>query len=375
MAIELRMPALSPTMEKGTLAKWLVAVGDVIEPGGIVAEIETDKATMEVEVADPGRIVELLLPEGSEDVPVGTVIALIAENDDPLSEPVAAAPPAPSVSIGSPSPNTTPLVQRIAGVMAIDLDGIVGSGPHGRIVRADLKLPRLVGERPDVEPFVPRSASQNFASSPAVNDRIVPFVLTAKCDLDRLLGLLSELNLEMEASGLVLTVGDLLIKAVAKALVAVPETNVCFDGDDIRHCSRVDISPAVATAGGLVWPVMRGVERLSLSTIARQSRDLAARARDGSLDPEDRFGGTASIIDLGTYGIDGIVPALDQSRALAFGTAAGSRLPWDKDGEIALAAIMSVTAIFDPRAIDELAAAQCMRALKDRIENPLQLVA
>ncbi len=433
MAIELKMPALSPTMEKGTLAKWLVAEGDTVNAGDLIAEIETDKATMEFEAVDNGRIAKLMIAEGTDDVAVGSVIALLADEGEQMAAASLEPAPAPVVAPGSapvqastlgaqpapvPAPSSkpaaadtpplarrvspadrikvSPLAARIADAKGIDLAGIAGTGPNGRIVRADLGIASLTAARtPSAPAAVAPPAAAIIAPPPkgvpvetiklssmrktiarrlTESKQSVPhFYLTARCNLDPLLKLRGELNAGLAARDIKLSVNDLVIKAMALALVAVPDANVQFGGDELRRFGRVDISMAVAIDGGLITPVIRGVDGLSLSAIAQASKALAAKARDGKLMPEDYRGGTASISNLGMFGIDEMFPVINPPQALILGVGAGIEQPWNVGGEIALATIMAATASFDHRAIDGAVGAQFMAAIRDFIESPLQI--
>jgi pyruvate dehydrogenase E2 component (dihydrolipoamide acetyltransferase) len=431
MAIELKMPALSPTMEKGTLAKWLVAEGDMVKPGDLIAEIETDKATMEYEAVDEGRIASLIVPEGTDNVAVGTVIALLAGEGEMVPQPareeaapapavpveaahpqVAAPPPAASpplqhaLEVSAPRTRIapadrikiSPLALRIAEAKGIDLGGITGSGPNGRIVRTDLGITPILVPQPVVSAPVAMAAPiADIAPPPAgvpvetvklssmrktiarrltESKQTVPhFYLTARCNLDPLLKLRIELNASLSARGVKLSVNEMLMKAMALALVEVPDANVQFGGDELHRFSRVDISMAVAIDGGLITPIIRNVAALSLSAIAAESKTLAAKARDGRLAPEEYQGGTVSISNLGMFGIDEMFPVINPPQALILGVAAGVEQPWKVDGQIGLATIMAATASVDHRAIDGAIAAQFMVALRKFIENPINLLA
>ena len=431
MAVELEMPALSPTMEKGTLAKWLVAIGDEIKSGDVIAEIETDKATMEFEAVDEGRIASLLIAEGTDDVPVGTIIATLAEDGEAVAGvPAITAPPSAAeadaaleeqtlppratpepvpVPVADPVPapafvahadnqtvHATPLARRIASFKGLSLSSLKGSGPRGKIVKADLGLPSLLS-RPStimaqakqpqaavvydppagvpVESVKLTTMRKTIARRLSESKQTVPhFYLTARCNLDPLLKLRSELNESLAARGIKLSVNDFMIKALAKALAEVPDANVQFGGDMLHRFSRSDISMAVAIDGGLITPVIRDAASLSLSAIAEQSKALAAKARDGKLEPGDYEGGTASISNLGMFGIDEMFPVINPPQALILGIGAGIEQPWKVDGEMALATIMSATASFDHRAIDGAAAAAFMAAFKSLVENPLLII-
>jgi pyruvate dehydrogenase E2 component (dihydrolipoamide acetyltransferase) len=430
MAIELKMPALSPTMEKGTLAKWLVAEGDMVKVGDLVAEIETDKATMEMEANDAGRIAKLVVAEGTDNIAVGTTIALLSDANAPaaetvfekpvfaLSAQVAAASTAvliaPEAASSSrqivselaprhrgPSPadrvKVSPLAQRLAYAKGIDLAGIVGTGPNGRIVRADLGIAApagagiLVVQAPATAPSiaviappptgVPRetvklsSMRKTIARRLSESKQTVPhFYLTVRCNLDPLLKLRGELNDALAARGIKLSVNDMLIKVLALTLLQVPEANVQFGGEVLHRFARADIAMAVAIDGGLITPVIVDAGNLPLSVIAQRSKLLAQKARDGQLLPEEYQGGTASISNLGMFGIDEMFPVINPPQALILGIGAGVEQPWKVNGEIALATVMSATASFDHRAIDGAVAAQFMAALRNLIENPLLII-
>ncbi len=425
MATELTMPALSPTMEKGTLAKWLVAEGDMVQAGDLIAEIETDKATMEFEAAEGGCIAKLVIAEGTDDVAVGSVIALLAGADDTAPElamaestpaappetlapaPVPVATPQPAADIPAaesvhkrPSPagriKVSPLAARIADAKGIDLAALSGSGPNGRIVRADLGIASLL-TAPAAPVTSVATATQVIAAPPAgvpvetvklssirktIARRLtesktsVPhFYLTSRCNLDPLLALRGQLNAALEGRGIKLSVNDLLIKALALALQEVPDANVQFGGDVLHRFARVDVSMAVAIDGGLVTPVLRDVGALSVSAIAIQSKALAAKARDGKLTPDDYEGGTVSLSNLGMFGIDEMVPVINPPQALILGAAAGIEQPWKVDGNITLATIMAATASFDHRAIDGAVGAAFMRSFQMFVENPMRLAA
>lgn len=411
MSIELKMPALSPTMERGTLAKWLVSVGDPVKPGDLLAEIETDKATMEVEAVDEGRIAAIVVAAGTEDVCVGTVIAVLGDSDGVASTPqsyeiVAAEPGAGSSAISPEMHSATrgasadgieasPLARRIAKAKGVDLKGVAGSGADGRIVLVDLGVPapRPQGLRgpasikPALEPKIapphdiPFDATALSSMRRTIARRLteakqsVPhFYLSVHCVLDGLLRLRAELNADLAPHGVKLSVNDFLLRAMAIAMVRVPEVNVQFAGDELYSFRRVDIAMAVAIEGGLITPVLRDVASLSLSAIARQSKALARKAHDGALMPEEYQGGTASLSNLGMFGIDDMIPVINPPQALILGAGASRVTPWTVDGGIELATVISLTASFDHRAIDGAVAARFMSALRDTLENPITLL-
>jgi len=427
MPIELTMPALSPTMEKGTLARWLVRIGDAISPGDTIAEIETDKATMEYEAADEGVIVSIAVAEGSQDVPVGTVIATVAiageqapnlmegeakatppppEPGSPVAEPAVAPAPVnesaipaePLAQTDNSMVNASPLARRIAGMRGISLQGLAGSGPRGRIVKADLGIPSLLASAqqtiaPAAVPMSPAPIYDPPGGVPVETVKLttmrktiarrlteskshVPhFYLTVRCNLDPLLQLRISLNDGLASRGIKLSVNDMLIKAMATAMALVPDVNVQYGGDVLHRFSRQDIAMAVAVEGGLVTPVIRDAGALSPSAIAQTSKALALKARDGKLSPEDYQGGTASLSNLGMFGVDEMFPVINPPQALILGVAAGIEQPWKVDGQLALATIMAATASFDHRAIDGATGAQFMAAFRELVESPMQLVA
>ena len=359
MAIDITMPALSPTMESGTLAKWLIKVGDAVKPGDVIAEIETDKATMEVEAVDEGVVAEILVAEGTEEVKVNAVIArLQGEGEEaapapkpaaapaPVAAPAPAPAPAPAVPASiaaAPAPAkpltpqgplarniASPLARRVAQLMGVDLGSVTGTGPGGRIVKADVEA--AAGRAPvaQIAAAAPAPAAPALASAPVVlpptdvpfeavklsnmrktiarrltesKQQVPHFYLTVDVRLDALLKLRAELNKALEFRGIKLSVNDMLVKAEALALLQVPDANVSFAGESLRKFSRADISVAVAIPGGLITPVIRDAANKSLSRIATEMKDLAARAKEGKLQPPEYTGGTASISNLGMYGI------------------------------------------------------------------------
>lgn len=425
MATELKMPALSPTMEKGTLAKWLVAEGDRVKAGDLIAEIETDKATMELEAVDDGRVAGLVIAEGTDDVPVGTVIALLAEDDGPAPEPVLAdsiaeqAADPPSAAARAPEPDqpqlapalsaavsrispserlkVSPLALRIAEAKGISLDGIIGTGPNGRIVRSDLGIvPLTRSQSKTPAPAMGAPVNATTAPLPAgvpvetvkltamrrtiarqlteAKQTVPHFYLTVRCNLDPLLKLRKELNRTLEARGFKISVNDMLLKAMALALAEVPDANVQFGGDELHRFRHIDIAMAVAIEGGLITPVFRDAGALSISAIAQMSKTLAGRARDGTLTPEEYQGGTASLSNLGMFGIDEMVPVINLPQALILGIGAGVEQPWKVAGALGLATVMAATASFDHRAIDGAVAAEFMTAFRRYVETPLLIV-
>ncbi|WP_076073165.1 pyruvate dehydrogenase complex dihydrolipoamide acetyltransferase [Sphingomonas montana] len=448
MPIELKMPALSPTMEEGTLAKWLVKEGDTVASGDLLAEIETDKATMEFEAVDEGVIVKLLVAEGADGVKVGTVIAIIAEEGEDASaaaapasatespaaapEPIAAAsaasppvaekgyganpetdtPPATKEEIGGAQPasggdriKASPLARRLADAAGVDLASLTGSGPKGRIVKADVEAgpkakpaaaatpaPKAEEAKPAPVAAAPAPASapagvpsetiklsnmrKTIARRLAESKQTVPhFYLTVDCNLDALLKLRGELNAGLESRGIKLSVNDLLIKALGVALTEVPDANVQFAGDTLIKFGRADVSMAVAIPGGLITPVITDVANKPLSKIASEAKDMAARARDGKLAPEEYQGGTASISNLGMFGIKQFDAVINPPQAMILAVGAGELRPYVVGKELVVATVMTATGSFDHRAIDGAVGAQLMAAFKRLVERPIGMLA
>ena len=444
MPISIKMPALSPTMEEGTLAKWLVKVGDKVASGDIMAEIETDKATMEFEAVDEGTITAISVAEGTEGVKVGTIIATLAGDDEDASAApaVAKAEPAPaaksetaptparpelvegpsSASTAAPAPEVkdgtstssaqagegrviaSPLAKRIAAEKGIDLSTIKGTGPGGRIVKADVE-----GAQPGAAPAAAPAATAAPAAAPAsapaqatvIPDFGIPFedqklsmmrktiarrltestqtvphiYLTVDVRLDALLKLRGELNGALAARGVKLSVNDLLIKALGQALVQVPKCNVAFAGDTLRQYSRADISVAVSIPGGLITPIITDAGSKSASAISIEMAALAARAKEGKLQPHEFQGGTASLSNMGMMGIKHFEAVINPPQGMIMAIGAGEARPYVVDGALAIATVMSATGSFDHRAIDGADGAQLMSAFKMLVENPLGLVA
>jgi len=436
MAINIQMPALSPTMEEGTLAKWLVKEGDTVSSGDLLAEIETDKATMEFEAVDEGVIGKIMVPEGTDNVKVGTVIAVLVEDGESVPADAGAAAPAPpraDTPAAKPEPASTPkaepevakasapapaapaasgdrvkaspLARRIAAQGGIDLSAIAGTGPNGRIVKADLEgakpgatAPQSAATpaaAPAAAPAAPAHApvaAQDFGIPHEVeklsnmrktiarrlteSKQQVPHIyLTVDVRLDALLKLRGELNAALAASGVKLSVNDLLIKALAKSLLAVPKCNVQFAGDQLLKFSRADISVAVSIPAGLITPIITDAGGKSVSTISTQMKDLAARAKDGKLKPEEFTGGTASLSNMGMMGIKQFEAVINPPQAMIMAIGAGEKRPYIVDDALGIATVMSATGSFDHRAIDGADGAELMKVFKELVEAPLGLVA
>ncbi len=430
MAIEIKMPALSPTMEEGTLAKWLVKPGDTVSSGDLLAEIETDKATMEFEAVDEGTIAQILVPEGAEGVKVGTVICVMAEEGEDASSvkaaPKAAAPlatpaaveaqsapsvPAPAATTVAASPvagasdrvKATPIARRIAATKGVDLASIKGSGPNGRIVKADVEnlgAPAVQSAAPTSAPAasavsvavpapvvaqdfgIPHVAEKLSSMRKTIARRLteskqqVPHIyLTVDVRLDALLKLRGELNASLTSRGVKLSVNDMLIKAQAIALMQVPECNVQFAGDQLLKFSRADISVAVSIPSGLITPIIKGADTKSLAAISTEMKDLGARAKEGKLKPEEYQGGTASISNMGMMGIKQFEAVINPPQAMILAIGAGEQRPYVVDGALQIATVMSATGSFDHRAIDGADGARLMAVFKELVENPLGMLA
>lgn len=427
MPIELKMPALSPTMEEGTLAKWLVKEGDAVSSGDILAEIETDKATMEFEAVDEGTIAKILVAEGTDGVKVGAPIALLAgEGEDvsaapvpatpqaeapkaPKREPEAAkepekapveTPPAPAAAAAPAKSGdrikASPLARRLAEAQRIDLSTITGSGPGGRIVRADLgdKAGGTAGSKPAAAPTLqPQAASVEPGEIPHERVKLsnmrktiarrlteskqqVPHIyLTVDINLDALLKLRSELNKGLEARGVKLSVNDMLIKALAAALIEVPECNVAFGDGELVMFKRADISVAVSIPGGLITPIIAGAEDKSLSRISTEMKELASLAKEGKLQPNQYQGGTASLSNMGMYGIKQFEAVINPPQGMIMAIGAGEKRPYVVNDSLQIATVMSATGSFDHRAIDGADGARLMQAFKRLVEHPLGMLA
>ena len=452
MPIELKMPALSPTMEEGTLAKWLVKEGDTITSGDIMAEIETDKATMEFEAVDEGVLAKILVAEGTDEVAVGTVIALIAEegedagdieaskadaapgkkaepdknddadkkaspekkeepdkksddadDDDGKAEKRPAPPPSPTPaddgSKAPPAPSkdgervkASPLARRLAEQQGVDLTALSGSGPKGRIVKADVdaaagqgapaakgaaaapaaaepgEIPHEVEKLSNMRKTIARRLSEAKQTVPHI-------YLTVDIRLDALLKLRAELNAALEAREIKLSVNDLLIKALAQALLQVPACNVAFDGDKLIRYSRADISVAVSIPGGLITPIVVDAGNKPVSAISVEVKELAGRAKEGKLQPHEYQGGTASISNMGMFGIKAFDAVINPPQGMIMAIGAGEKRPYVIDDSLQIATVMSATGSFDHRAIDGADGAQLMQAFKALCESPLGMLA
>ena len=436
MSIEILMPALSPTMEEGTLAKWLVKEGDTVSAGDLLAEIETDKATMEFEAVDEGVIGKLLVAEGTEGVKVNSPIALLLEDGESASDAKAAAPKAEAApKADAPKAETasaeakeapaaptspdgerifaSPLARRIAADKGLDLTGVQGSGPHGRIVKADVegaapqqaKAATADASKTDAPKSAPASAAmpagpstdavlkmyegrtyteveldgmrKTIAARLTEAKQTIPhFYLRRDIELDALMAFRSKLNAQLDARGVKLSVNDFIIKACALALQQVPAANAVWAGDRVLQLTPSDVAVAVAIEGGLFTPVLKDAEMKSLSALSAEMKDLAARAKSKKLAPHEYQGGSFAISNLGMFGIDNFDAVINPPHGAILAVGAGVKKPVvGKDGALAVATVMSVTLSVDHRVIDGALGAQLLQAIKDNLENPLAMLA
>ncbi|WP_207478786.1 pyruvate dehydrogenase complex dihydrolipoamide acetyltransferase [Arenibaculum pallidiluteum] len=452
MPIEILMPALSPTMTEGNLAKWHKKEGDEVKAGDVIAEIETDKATMEVEAVDEGRLGRILVAEGSQGVAVNTPIALLLEEGEdasaaaskpapaPAAQPAASPAPAPAPAAPSPQPAAapaqasaqapapkpaaavpkagerviaSPLARRMAEQAGLDLAALSGSGPGGRIVKADIEAAVAGGgaRKPAATPApapaaaAPAAAPAPTPAKPAGSDtrdfvtklgmrftevpnsgirktiarrlseakQTVPhFYLTIDCELDRLLKVRSELNARSDEYKL--SVNDFVIRASAIALKKVPAANAAWTDDAILMFEDADVSVAVATPTGLITPIIKQAHAKGLAQISNEMKDLAKRARDGKLKPEEYQGGTFSVSNLGMYGVRDFGAIINPPQACILAVGAGEQRPVVRDGALAVATVMSCTLSVDHRVVDGAVGAEFLAAFKKLVEDPLSML-
>ncbi|MGC9447156.1 pyruvate dehydrogenase complex dihydrolipoamide acetyltransferase [Cereibacter johrii] len=444
MATEILMPALSPTMEEGTLAKWLKKEGDEVRSGDIIAEIETDKATMEFEAVDEGILGKILIAEGTAGVKVNTPIAVLVEEGESADavssakvpepqEPADEAAPAQGAPKEAPAPApaakaaeakaarsegervfASPLARRIAKEKGIDLAAVKGSGPRGRIVKADVE-----GAQPSAAPAAkaeaaaPKAEAPAAAAAPVVSpaasaasvaklfaDRdyeevtldgmrktiaarlseakqtIPHFYLRREVALDALMAFRADLNAKLESRGVKLSVNDFIIKACAVALQQMPNANAVWAGDRILRLKPSDVAVAVAIDGGLFTPVLRDAHQKSLSALSAEMKDLAARARTKKLAPHEYQGGSFAISNLGMFGVENFDAVINPPHGSILAVGAGIRKPVvGKDGAITTATMMSMTLSVDHRVIDGALGAEFLKAIVENLENPIAMLA
>ncbi len=434
MPIKVLMPALSPTMTEGNLAKWHKSEGDTVESGDVIAEIETDKATMEVEAVDEGTMGKILVPAGTEGVKVNQLIAVLledGENDNDMdavineggattptpeakpkeaapAEKVATAPQAPASS----TPNTksgnrvyaSPLARRIAADKDIDLANVTGSGPRGRIVKADIEsfnansgggasapqvgastnVPQPTGDQ-KINEFgmvyseIPNNNIKKITASRLVESKsTVPhFYLTIECQIDELMRtrkIMNEQGAKLKDNAYKLSVNDFVVKACANALKAYPAANVSWTDDAVRQFIHSDISVAVSTPNGLITPIVKQAENKGLKDISAEVKDLAGRAREGKLKPEEFMGGTFSVSNLGMFGIKDFKAIINPPQACILAVGAGAQKPYVADGEVKIGTFMTCTLSVDHRAVDGAVGAEYLQILKTYIENPAAML-
>jgi len=439
MPVNILMPALSPTMEKGNLAKWLKKEGDKVKAGDVIAEIETDKATMEVEAVDEGTIAKIMVAEGTADVPVNQVIAVLAEEGEDASAAAKAAPSAPKPQTAAPkaeapksapaqqvAPERTsapksngsggrvfssPLARRLAKDAGIDLSRVSGSGPHGRIIARDVEsaksggaqmrapsAPSGGGTMPGVSvpsddqiralyeegsyESIPHDSMRKTIARRLLESKLtIPhFYLTADCDIGSLLRVREEINASAPTDkdgkpAFKLSVNDFVIKAMAVALQKVPDANATWTEGAMLKHKHSDIGVAVAIPGGLVTPVIRHAEGKSLSAISNEMKDYAARAKAKKLKPNEFQGGTTAISNLGMYGVKDFAAVINPPHATILAVGAGEERAVVREGQIVAASIMSVTLSCDHRAVDGALGALLLAAFREAIEKPLSLMA
>lgn len=441
MSTNILMPALSPTMTEGTLARWMVKEGDEVSAGDVLAEIETDKATMEVEAVDEGRIAKIVVAAGTENVAVNSVIAVLADEGEDLKEAAAsveaapapspkpapapeaksepapvsapAASPAPAPASAAPAASTkgkgerifaSPLARRLASIEGLDLSAISGSGPHGRIVKADIEAAIASGGAKAAPSVADTKApAAEAASAPAVaaaanpyepefelvklnnmrktiakrlseSKQTVPhFYLSMDCELDELLALRKKLN-DRADGAYKLSVNDLIIKAAGIALRKVPAANASWSDEGLKLYKSADVSVAVAIEGGLITPVMRNADGKGLEVISNEMKALAQKARDGKLQPEEYQGGTFSISNLGMFGVKSFEAVINPPQACILAIGAGEQRAVVKDGAVQIATVMTVTLSVDHRAVDGAVGAEYLAAFKKLIEEPLSML-
>ena len=445
MPINITMPALSPTMEEGNLAKWLIKEGDTVKSGDIIAEIETDKATMEVEAVDEGTVAKIVVPAGTEGVKVNALIAVLAVDGEDVSAAASgagsaapapkaaeapkteAAPAAPAPAAAAPVPAaapaaapaggnrtfSSPLARRLAKESGIDLSAISGSGPHGRVVKSDVEAavsgrgakaapaaaaPQAAAPAPAAAPkgasdesvlklfepgsyeLVPHDGMRKVIAKRLVESKqTVPhFYVTVDCELDALMSLRAQLNdaapRKDGAPSYKLSVNDMVIKAMALALRDVPDANVSWTETNMVKHKHADVGVAVSIPGGLITPIIRKAEEKTLSAISNEMRDLGKRAKDRKLKPEEYQGGTSSVSNMGMMGVKQFAAVINPPHATILAVGAGEQRPVVKNGQLAVATVMTVTLSTDHRCVDGALGAELLQAFKGYIENPMGML-
>ena len=422
MSINILMPALSPTMTEGKLAKWHVKTGDSVKSGQVICEIETDKATMEVEAVDEGRIGQIVVAEGTEGVKVNAVIAVLLEEGEksapvvvaaaapaaaPASKAAAPTPAAPAPKPAAPAPQpaaasggarifASPLAKRIAADKGVNLAGIKGSGPNGRIVKADVEgaRPGAAGAAPAAAP-APRAtpAAQPIFTAPGdiriphtairkviarrmlESKQTVPhFYLTVEFEIDALLAARQAINAVAEKKGTKVSVNDMVIKACAKALRDHPDCNASWTEDEMIQYGAVDISVAVATDRGLITPIVRNADMKGLAQIASEMKDLAARAKVGKLKLDEFQGGGFTISNLGMFGVKDFAAIINPPQAMILAVGAGEERVVARKGQMVIRSMMNCTLAVDHRVVDGALGAQYLQTLRSYVEQPASML-
>ncbi len=447
MPINITMPALSPTMEEGNLAKWLVKEGDKIGPGDVIAEIETDKATMEVEAVDEGTVAKIVVPGGTEGVKVNALIAILAGEGEsvedaakgggdaapapatapaeapkveaaPVAEPAAAPAAAPIAATQAPAASSSgertfssPLARRIAKDAGVDVALISGSGPHGRVVKKDVEAAIAAGTGKAATAAAPASAAAPAAAPKGMSEEAVlknfaegsyelvkhdgmrktiarrlqeskqtipHFYVTVDCELDALLALRAQINksapLKDDKPLYKVSVNDMVIKALALALRDVPNANVSWTDENMVMHKHSDVGVAVSIPGGLITPIIRSAEEKTLSAISNEMKDLGKRAKERKLKPEEYQGGTTAVSNMGMMGVKDFAAVVNPPHATILAVGAGEQRPVVKNGELAVATVMSVTLSTDHRAVDGALGAELLAAFKGYIESPMGML-
>ena len=420
MSINILMPALSPTMTEGKLAKWHVKVGDTVKSGQVICEIETDKATMEVEAVDEGKVGQIVVEEGAEGVKVNAVIAVLLEEGEkevakaaapavsaaPAARPAAPAPaaapaatPAPAASSGGNRIFASPLAKRIAAERGINLAGVKGSGPNGRIVKADVESAKPGAAPAAAAAPAPRPAAAPSGGQPvfvAPGDTRVPhtsvrkviarrmleskqtvphFYLTVELEIDALLAARLAINAVTEKKGAKVSVNDMVIKACAKALRDHPDCNASWTEDEMVQYGAVDISVAVATDRGLITPIVRNADMKGLAQIATEMKDLAARAKVGKLKLEEFQGGGFTISNLGMFGVKDFAAIINPPQAMILAVGAGEERAVVRKGQVVVRNMMNCTLAVDHRVVDGAMGAQFLQTLRAYVEQPAAMLA
>lgn len=436
MPIKVTMPALSPTMTEGTLAKWVKSEGDQVEAGDVIAEIETDKATMEVEAVDEGKLAKILVAEGTEGVPVNDLIAVLLEEGEDASsidsfikegandsapaskeEDATAEKEATKTQNAAPAQSSakgervlaSPLARRIAEQNNIDLAHVSGTGPNGRVVKVDVEkaLSSDSAASSGSSASAPASAAKSTAKAPSsgvdaraladaygmeyeeiknsgmrkvIANRLLEskqtiphFYLTIECNIDGLLAARKEINAKAAGSYKV-SVNDMVIKAVAQSLQAYPAANVAWTDEALLQFKHSDVSVAVATESGLITPIIKKAETKGLREISNEMKELAAKARDGKLKPEEFQGGTFSISNLGMYGVQSFSAIINPPQSCILAVGAGEQKPYIVDGEVKVGTFMSCTLSTDHRSVDGAVGAEFLKVLKSYLENPIMML-